>query len=160
MSKANFIVVPGKQEVIVTRLFDAPRELVFKAYTDPNLIQKWWGPSYLTTTIDKMEPRPGGQWRFIQRDPQGNEYAFHGVYHELAFPFRIVDTFEFEGTPGHVILETTTFEDQNGQTLLTNHDVYQSVEDRDGMVGEGMEGGMLESLDRLETLLATAEKAR
>ncbi len=74
---------PGKQEILITREFDAPRELVFKACTDPKLIPQWWGPRYPSTEIDKMDVRPSGQWRFINRDAEGKEYAFHGVYHEV-----------------------------------------------------------------------------
>ena len=144
------------QEFIITREFDAPRELVFRAYTDPEAIPKWWGPRRLTTTVDRMDVRPGGGWRFVQRDAEGNEFAFHGVYHEVVPPERIVGTFEFEGMPGHVALETTTLEDLGGRTRLTTTTVFQTVEDRDGMVASGMEEGATESMDRLEELLATA----
>jgi len=78
MTKTNLIAEPGKQEIVITRIFDAPRELVFKVFTDPNLMPEWWGPKSLTTTVDKMEVRPGGVWRFVHRDADGNEYAFHG----------------------------------------------------------------------------------
>src|SRR5579859_6445445 len=84
---------PGKQEVVITREFEAPRELVFKAFTDPKLIPQWWGPRYLSTRVDKMDLRPGGQWRFINQDAEGKEYAFHGVYHEVRAPERVIDTF-------------------------------------------------------------------
>jgi uncharacterized protein YndB with AHSA1/START domain len=143
----------GKQEVIITRVFDAPRDLVFKAYTDRNLIPQWWGPKRFTTTIDEMDVKPGGLWRFVQRDAAGNVYAFHGVYHEVRSPERIVDTFEFEGTPGHVSLETCTLEDIGGRTKLTTRSVFQTVEDRDKMLREGMEEGVLETMDRLAELL-------
>jgi len=76
MSKTNIIAEPGKQEIVITRVFDAPRELVFKTITDPSLVPQWWGPKRFTTTVDKMEVRPGGQWRFVQRDADGNEHAF------------------------------------------------------------------------------------
>jgi uncharacterized protein YndB with AHSA1/START domain len=154
MSRMNLIAEPGKQEVVVTREFDAPRQLVFKVSMDPELIPQWWGPSRLTTTVDKMEVRPGGRWRYVQRDREGNVFAFHGVYHDIVAPERVVQTFEFEGEPGHVVLETTTFEEQGGKTLMTVQDVYQSVEDRDGMVSSGMEEGEAESLERLDSLLA------
>ena len=154
MNKTIVVAEPGKQELIITRTFDAPRELVFKACTDPELIPQWWGPRYLTTTIDKLDAKPGGSWRFVQQDAQGNEYAFHGVYHAVRRPEQTVETFEFEGLPGHVILESTTLADLGGQTRLTVHSVYQSVEDRDGMIAEGMEQGLVESHDRLEELLA------
>jgi uncharacterized protein YndB with AHSA1/START domain len=143
----------GKQEVIITRVFGAPRDLVFKAYTDPNLIPQWWGPKRFTTTIDKMDVKPGGLWRFVQRDAAGNVYAFHGVYHEVRSPERIVDTFEFEGTPGHVSLETCTLEDIGGRTKLTTRSVFQTIEDRDEMLRAGMEEGVLETMDRLAELL-------
>jgi uncharacterized protein YndB with AHSA1/START domain len=155
MTKMNLIAEPGKQEIIMTRLFDAPRELVFKAYTDPNLIPQWWGPKGLTTTVDKMDVSEGGVWRFVQRDAEGNEYAFHGVYHSIVSPERLVYTFEFEGMPGHVLLATVTFEElDDGKTKLTDRSVFQSVEDRDGMLKSGMEEGAAESMDRFAELLA------
>ena len=150
----RIIAERGKQEVIITRVFDAPRTLVFRANTDRNLISQWWGPKRFTTTIDKMDVKPGGQWRFVQRDAAGNEYAFHGVYHEVRSPERIVDTFEFEGMPGHVSLETCTLEDIGGKTKVTTKSVYQSVEDRDEALASGMEKGVLETMDRLAELLA------
>ncbi|HEY4384930.1 MAG TPA: SRPBCC domain-containing protein, partial [Ktedonobacteraceae bacterium] len=85
---------PGKQEMIITREFDAPRELVFQAFTDPELVPQWWGPRRLSTLVDKMDVRSGGLWRFINQDLDGNEYGFHGVYHEVCAPERIIDTFE------------------------------------------------------------------
>ena len=103
--------------------------------------------------IDRMDARPGGSWRFVQYDAAGNKYAFHGVYHDVASPERIVDTFEFEGTPGHVSLETTTFEEMGGRTKVTSRSVFQTVEDRDEMIKAGMEEGVLESMDRLAELL-------
>ena len=142
------------REIVMIRVFDAPREAVFKAYTNPNLIPRWWGPKSLTTSIDKMEVRPGGAWRFVQRDSSGKEYAFKGVYREIVPPERLVYTFEFEGMPGHVILETVMFEDPKGKTKLTATSLFQTVEDRDGMLRSGMEEGAAETMDRLEELLA------
>lgn len=152
--KLNLVAEPGKQEIVITRIFDAPREVVFKACTDPNLIPQWWGPRNLTTTVDTMDARPGGSWRFVHRAPDGSEYAFHGVYHAIVPPERVVNTMEFEGMPGHVVMETVTFEDQGGKTKLTVKSVFQSVEDRDGMLMSGMETGASESYDRLEELLS------
>lgn len=154
MNKTNLIAEPGKQGIVVTHVFDAPRELVFKAFTDPNLISQWWGPRRYTTTVDRMDVRQGGVWRYVQQDAEGNEYAFHGVYHDIASPERLVFTFEFEGMPGHVLLETVTLEEQEGKTRLTDSSVFQSVEDRDGMLQSGMESGASESMDRLAELLA------
>jgi uncharacterized protein YndB with AHSA1/START domain len=151
---------PGKQEIVITRVFDAPRELVFKAATDPDLISHWWGPRSLTTVVDKMDVRPGGVWRFVQRDLGGNEYAFHGVYHEVVSPERIVDTFEFEGMPGHVSLETATFEEHAGKTKLTIRSVFQTVEDRDATLKSGMEKGAVETMERLAEYLAQSDIGR
>ena len=157
VTATDFIVEPNVQEVVMTRVFDAPRELVFKVCNDPELRAQWWGPSSLTTKVEKMDVRPGGEWRIVQRDPEGNEFAFHGVYHLVDPPSKTVNTFEFEGVPGHVLLETATFEEVDGnKTRLTIQSVYQSVEDRDGMVQSGMESGATESMDRLAELVAKA----
>jgi uncharacterized protein YndB with AHSA1/START domain len=154
MAKSKFIAESGKQEIIGTTVFDAPRELVFKTYTDPNLLPQWWGLKSLKTTVEKMDLKPGGIWRFVQRDADGNEFAFHGVYHEIRWPERVVFTFEFEGMPGHISLETVTFEDFDDKTTkLTAKSVFQSVEDRDGIINSGSEEGATESMDRLAELL-------
>jgi uncharacterized protein YndB with AHSA1/START domain len=157
MNKTQLTAEPGRQEVFITREFDAPRELVFKAFTDPELYVQWLGPRRLTMTLEKFEPRSGGVWRYIQKDADGNEYAFHDVYHDVTPPDRIIDTFEFEGLPekGHVILETAIFEALPGnRTKLISQSVYQSVADRDGMLQSGMESGMNDSFERLDELLA------
>lgn len=153
--KTTITAEPGKQELFVTREFDAPRELVFKAHTDPNLFAQWLGPRGLTTTLETFEPVSGGRWRFIQQDTDGNEYGFHGVFHEVS-PERIIQTFEFEGLPesGHVVLEVLIFEElPNGRTRLTSQSVYRSVADRDGMVQAGMEVGIVEGYERLDEIL-------
>jgi uncharacterized protein YndB with AHSA1/START domain len=154
---------PGKQEIVITREFDAPRELVFKTLMNPDRLSQWWGPRYLTTIVDKMDVRPGGQWRFINRDAEGNEYAFHGVYHEVLAPERVIDTFEFEGLPetGHVTLETMRLEElPGGRTRLVAQSVFQSVADRDGMLQSGAESGVKDTYDRLAELLELAKKER
>lgn len=156
MSAMNVVAEPGKELLEMTRVFNAPRELVFRAYTDAALIPRWWGPRYLTTTVDKLEPRSGGSWRFVQRDPDGNVHGFHGVYHDLTAPERLVQTFEYEGTPGHVMLETIAFEDiGGGKTRVVVGGALQSVEDRDAMIASGMQEGAEESNQRLDELLAT-----
>ena len=150
------IAEPGTHEIIMARVFDAPRELVFKVMTDPTLIPQWWGQRNSTTTVDEMDVRAGGRWRYVQRDQQGNEFAFHGVYHSIVVPERVIDTFEFEGMPGHVLLETMTLEAQaDGTTKVIVSSVFQSVADRDGMLNSGMQDGANESYDRLAELLAT-----
>lgn len=154
--KTQLIAEPGKQEIVATRVFDAPRELVFGAHSDPQAIPRWWGPAGLKTTVEKMDVMPGGMWRFVQVAPDGEKFAFHGVYHDVVSPERIVQTFEFEGAPGHVVLETATFEEHDGRTTLTYHSVFQSVEDRDEMIRSGMEYGLDEGMNRLDELLAGA----
>ena len=156
MNKTKVTAEPGKQELFITREFDAPRELVFKAYTDPELFVKWMGPRRLAINLDKFTPRSGGEWRYINRDEQGNEYGFHGVFHEVSAPERIIQTFEFEGLPesGHVILEAVRFEAlPGGRTKMIGQSVFLSVADRDGMIQAGMEEGMNESFERLEELV-------
>lgn len=153
MPKFDFVAEPGQQAVVITRVFDAPRTLVFKAFTDPTLIPKWWGPRSHTTTVDKMDVKPGGIWRCVSRDADGNEFAFRGVYREIEAPERLVYTFEFEGMPGHVSLEMVTLEEHNGKTTVTNTVAFHTVEDRDGMLASGMEGGATESMERLAELL-------
>jgi len=155
-NKTTITAEPGKQELFITRDFDAPRELVFKAHTDPKLFVQWVGPRGLTTTLETFEPVSGGRWRFIQEDQDGNEFGFHGVFHEVS-PERVIQTFEFDGLPesGHVVLETLRLEDlPNGRTRLTTQSVYQSVADRDGMIQSGMEHGVKEGYERLDEILA------
>lgn len=158
--RTKIIAELGKQEVIITRTFDAPRNLVFQAYTDSHDIPQWWGPKRLTTVVDKIDARPGGFWRFVQYDVAGNTYAFHGVYHEVVPLERIVHTFEFEGMPGHVSLETSVFLEKDGKTTVTSRSVFQTVEDRDGMMKSGMEEGVFESMDRLAGLLRKQNSER
>ena len=154
MGETKVTAVPRTQEIIITRDFDAGRDLVFKLYTDPDLMPQWLGPRRLTMKIEKMEVRPGGAWRYIHSEADGTEYGFRGVYHDVATPERIVGTFEFEGMPGHVSLDTSMFDDRGGKTRLTIKSVFQSVEDRDGMLESGMEGGLSEAFDRLDELLS------
>jgi uncharacterized protein YndB with AHSA1/START domain len=156
MTKVTLTAEPGKQEIIITRLFDAPADRLFKAMSDPSLIPNWWGPRKYITIVDKMDFKEGGSWRFINRESDGTDYAFHGVYHSIAAPTRMVQTFEWEGMPGHVSLETMTLEERNGQTLLTSHAVFQSVADRDGMMQGGMEEGVNDTYDRLAEVVARA----
>ena len=148
---------PGKQELFIIREFDAPRELVFQAFTDPALLVRWLGPCDLTLRIDKYERGNGGSWRFVHTDSKGNEFGFHGVCHEELIPERLIRTFEFEGLPesGHVVLETAKFEALPGdRTRLTIQSVFQSIEDRDGMVQSGMARGVNESHEQLDALFA------
>ena len=159
--KTVIIAEPGKQELFINREFAAPRELVFKAFTDPKLIIQWLGPRILTMTLGTFEPRNGGSWRFVHMDRDGNAYAFHGVHHEVAHPERIIRTFEFEGLSekGHVSLETAKFEEMpGGRTKLVAQSVFQSVADRDGMMQSGMEEGVNDSYRRLDEVLRKMQK--
>ena len=161
MSKSHLKVEPGKQEITGQRDFDAPRDLVFKAYTDPSLIPQWWGPAKYKTRVEALDARPGGHWRFVQKGDQSPEEAFRGVFHEVIPGELIIQTFEYEGLPGHhVILETITFEDLGARTRVTDQLVFQSVADRDGMVQSGMEGGANESAERLTELLKKVPASR
>ena len=156
MAKVNIIAEPGKQEFVITRMFNAPKELVFKAFTNPELYSQWLGPRNLKMNIETFEPRNGGSWRYTQTDDEGNEFTFHGVNHEVKAPERIIDTFEFDGLPetGHVILQKVTFKVLPGvKTEMTSQSVFLSVQDRDGMLGSGMEEGGNDSYERLDELL-------
>lgn len=156
-NETRIIAEPGKQELFIIREFEAPRELVFKTFSDPALIIKWLGPRDLEMKIEKFEAVPGGSYRYIHTDKLCNAYGFHGVIHDVEAPERIIQTFEFEGLPerGHVSLETATFEALNAsRTRVTIHSVFQSAADRDGMIQSGMERGVKEGHERLDELLA------
>lgn len=146
---------PGKQELFITREFDAPRELVFKAHINPDLYVQWLGPRGYDMTLETFEPYSGGRYRYVQKDKNGNEYGFHGVFHEMSEDL-MIQTFEFEGLAerGHVILDTMRLEELPGnRTRITIQSVYQSVADRDGMIQAGMEYGLNEGYERLDELL-------
>jgi uncharacterized protein YndB with AHSA1/START domain len=155
MAKTHLTAEQGVPQILITRELAAPPEVVFRTFTEPDLLVQWLGPRRLTMTIDHFDPRDGGSWRYIHRDTDGAEYAFRGVFHGEPSLAGIVQTFEFEGTPGQVSLETVTFEDRSGKTLLRQNAVYQSVANRDAMIESGMEAGLNDGLDRLDELLAT-----
>jgi uncharacterized protein YndB with AHSA1/START domain len=160
-NSTKIVAEPGKQEVIITREFEAPRELVFKAHVDPKLYVQWLGPREVTMRLDKFEPKTGGTWRYVSKDPNGTEFGFHGVNHEVTAPERIISTFEYEGLPekGHVVLQTTRFEALPGdRSRITTQALFQTVADRDGMVQSGMERGVNDSMERLEELLTTQKQ--
>ena len=155
-NKTTITVEPGKQELFITREFDAPLELVYKAHIDPNLYVQWLGPRGYEMVLETFEPHSGGRYRYIHKDKDGNEFGFHGVFHEISEEL-LIQTFEFEGLPerGHVILDTMRLEELPGnRTRATIQSVYQSVSDRDGMVQSGMERGVNEGYERLDELLA------
>ena len=153
MSETHISAPEGLPFIEISREFDAPRELVFRAWTDPELIVQWLGPRKYEMVIDVYEPRAGGSYRYVHKDGQ-NEWGFHGVFHGDPTPDGMTQTFEFEGAPGHVSLDTLTLEDHDGRTTARTHSVYQSVEARDAMVESGTEEGMNDGFDRLDDLLA------
>ena len=142
------------REIVSERVFDAPRERVFEAFSDPALIPEWWGPRGVTTSVDKMDARTGGDWRFTCSDAQGTT-SFRGTYREITPPERVVQTFEWDGMPGHVLVDSSTFEDLAGRTKVTTVSLFHTTEERDGMLASGMEGGLSESYERLDELLAS-----
>ena len=159
-NKVTVTAEPGKQELFIIREFDAPRELVYKAHIDPKLYVQWLGPHGYEMILETFEPVSGGKYRYIHKDKQGNEYGFHGTFHEISEEL-MIQTFEFEGLPerGHVVLDTMRLEELPGnRTRVVIQSVYQSVEDRDGMVQSGMETGVREGYERLDDILAEAKK--
>jgi uncharacterized protein YndB with AHSA1/START domain len=148
------ITVLSDTELQLTREFDAPREVVFKAMTDPKLLARWWGPRRYETIVDTMEVRPGGSWRMRNRGADGGEHAFRGEFREVTPPERIVWTFEYEPMAGHISVETVTLTERDGRTLLTVRHQFASKEDRDWMLQSGMESGARETYERLDELLA------
>jgi uncharacterized protein YndB with AHSA1/START domain len=158
MTTTKITAPEGQPFVDIEREFDAPRELVMRAYTEPDLVKQWLGPRNYEMRIDRWDARAGGEYRYIHTDGK-EEYAFHGVFHSYDAD-SMIQTFEFEGAPGHVSLDTQVLEDLgNGRTRVKGHSVFMSVEDRDAMVEAGMSMGIEEGFDRLDELLPTLRTA-
>lgn len=157
-NQTTIVAEKGKQELFITREFDAPREMVFKAFNEPDLLMQWLGPDNMEMEIEKFDNRSGGSYRFIHTDgASGMKFAFNGAIHEVSAPERIIRTFEFEGLPekGHVSLEILTMEVLPGdRTRLKIQSVFRSVEDRDGLVASGMEGGMNAGFKKLDAIFS------
>lgn len=150
------VTTPSDREIKLVREFDAPRDLLFDAFSSCQHVQAWWGQARSTMPVCELDFREGGKWRFVEREADGSEFAFRGEYRTIARPERLVQTFEFEGMPGHVSLETSVFEDLGGgRTRLVTTSVFDSKEDRDGMIQSGMEQGAGETYDRLEAYLTS-----
>jgi uncharacterized protein YndB with AHSA1/START domain len=161
-NETKIIAQPGKQELFIEREFDAPRELVFRAFTEPELVARWLGPNELSCEIIEAGNVEGSAWKFIHSDPDRGAFHFYGVTHEITQPERIIRTFEFIGMPqrGHVSLEILELEALPGdRTKIRNQSVFRSVEDRDGMVASGMERGVVDSHNSLDELLESLKKA-
>jgi uncharacterized protein YndB with AHSA1/START domain len=150
------VMTPSDREIVMTRTFDAPRELVFEAHSSCEHMSNWWGPRKYEVASCEIDFRPSGSWRIVHKTADGSEeYGFRGEFREIVPPERIVWTFEWEGMPGHVSVETLTLEERDGKTTLTATSVYDTVEDRDGMLQSGMEEGAAEAYDRLDEYLVT-----
>jgi uncharacterized protein YndB with AHSA1/START domain len=153
MGKTTISAPAGQPYIDIERDFDAPRELVYRAYCDPGLITQWLGPRKYEMVIDRWDARAGGGYRYVHRDA-GSAHGFHGVFHSMDME-NMVQTFEYEGAPGHVSLDTQALIDLgNGRTRVKSHSIFMSVEDRDVMVESGMSEGVEDGYDRLDDLLA------
>ena len=154
------VTTPSEQEIRMTRLFNAPRHLVFEAMTKPEHVKEWWGRlgQGYSVPVCEIDLRVGGAWRFVNRHPNG-EAAFHGEYREITPPRRLVFTEIFEAFPDSVSVVTTEFADEGGKTRMTATVRYPSLEVRDMVIASGMSGGAGISYDRLEDLVATLQRS-
>jgi uncharacterized protein YndB with AHSA1/START domain len=153
--QTEVIAEPGVPTIVMRRAFDAPRELVHRAYADPDLLKQWLGPDRLEMRIDEYELRHGGRYRFVHIDEDGTEYAFRGVFHgDQGVDGGMMRTFEWEGLPGHVSFESARFIEQDAVTVVESTSVFMAVEDRDGMIANGMQTGVDEGYAKLDALLA------
>lgn len=158
MSETVFDLPAGSPAMEIRRELDAPAALVFRTQVEPALLARWMGPRRLRMEVDHVDARHGGSWRFEHVDTDGSRYGFRGVFHgDPSVEAGITRTFEFEGAPGHVALETAAFDERDGRTLLVLRSVYPTVAERDAHLAAGMEGGVREGLDRLAELLAETQ---
>ncbi len=154
------VTTPSDTEIVMSRTFDAPRELVFEAMSKPEHMREWWGPRGFTMPVCEIDFRVGGAYRFVQQGPDGEEYGFRGEFREIVPPERISWTFEFEGMPGNISVDTVDLTEDDGKTTITTRSVFGSVEQRDGMLQSGMESGAAETYDRLAELLEKLQQDR
>ncbi|MEV6370677.1 SRPBCC family protein [Micromonospora musae] len=155
MSQLSDLVIelPSDLEITLTRAFDAPRDLVFAAHSQAEHLKHWWGRG---NPLDiEIDFRVGGRYRFVEHAQDGNSYAFRGEFREIVSPERIVQTFEYEGMPGHVLEEALTFTEQDGRTVVSSTSRFDTKQERDGMLDTGMTQGAAESYAALERHLAT-----
>ena len=149
----SLFTMPSDREAVLSRVFDAPREQVFRTVLDPALIPEWWGPRRFSVRVDEMDARPGGAWRFVLRDSASRVFAFHGVFQEIVPTQRVSYTFEFENLPGRKVVVTTEFEDLGGRTGVRFISLFESQGDRDAAVHWGLKDGALETADRFAEVL-------
>src|SRR5260221_3589705 len=149
------VTLPSDREIVLVREFDAPRHLVFEAWTKPEYVKQWWGPRGSTLSVCEIDLRIGGAWRFVNQMPDGTEHPFRGVYREIAPPGRLSYTWIYDVAPfnEHEAIETSALEERDGRTVVTTTMVHETKEARDGHVNAGMERGAAETMDRLEELL-------
>ena len=148
------VTTPSDREIVIVREFEATRDRVWRAFTEPELVAQWWGRGN-EVVIERMEVERGGHWRFVEHGPEG-EHGFEGRYREVTPQDRIVQTFEWDGMPGYTILETVEFEELGGgRTRVVNTSLFFTQAERDGMLHSGMEGGVQQSYAALDRLLAT-----
>ena len=150
------VSTPTEREIVLMRVFDAPRRMVYDAMTKPELLKRWFGPRGWSLAVCEIDLRVGGKWRFVLRGPDGTEMGMSGVYRELVRPERSVHTESFDVFPGESLVTTVLFEDA-GKTTLTGTILYDSQEIRDAVIKSGMEQGAAETYDKLAELLASPE---
>ncbi len=154
--RSSIVTTPTDREIRIERVFDSPRDRVWRAFTEPELLAQWWGRGN-RLVVERFEPERGGHWRFVEHGPDG-VHGFEGRFREVTPPERIVQTFEWDGMPAYVVIETVTLEDLgDGRTRVVNVSLFHTTEERDGMLSSGMEQGLNESYAALDRLLATLD---
>ena len=154
------VTLPSDTEIVMSRAFDAPRELVFRAMYDPALIPQWWGPRKYETIVEHMDFRVGGAWRFLNKSKSGEVFTFFGEYREIAAPEKVVQTFAFEGMPGEPGLVIYTFTEREGGCIVTERSIFNTKEERDGILKSGMEEGARETYERFAELVEKLNKKK
>ena len=154
--RSSIVTTPTDREIRIERVFDAPRDRVWRAFTEPELLAQWWGRGN-KLVIERLEVERGGHWRFVEHSAEG-VHGFEGRFREVTPPERMVQTFEWDGMPGYVVVETVTLEDLgDGRTKVVNVSLFHTTEERDGMLSSGMEQGLNQSYAALDRLLATLD---
>jgi uncharacterized protein YndB with AHSA1/START domain len=147
---AATLTLPAEDQILITREFDAPAHLVYRAWTTPELVKRWFGGNHGEVTSAEIDLRVGGQWRYVMSGGEGQDVAFHGAYRELVKNQRIVSTEVYEGAPDAESVNTLTLTEHHGRTTMTVLIQHQSAANRDAVIEAGMESGMNAALDALE----------
>jgi uncharacterized protein YndB with AHSA1/START domain len=155
-TKTLNLTVVSDTELVMTRTFDAPLALVFEACSRKEHLEKWWAGGSDENTVEcELDFRPGGRWRFVEHAPDGHEHAFRGEFLEIEAPYRMVQTFEYEGAPGEILVQSIEFTESDGRTLMTASATYPSKATRDAMLDAGMTAGAERAYRKLDALLQT-----